>query len=162
MARLIRWTAWAVLWFGLWLLLVEKFELAELIVGTVCALLAAIGSGLVWDSHLTAFRPRFRQCSQIWRLPKIVVVGTATIFVVLFRHLFTRKKAQSLVREVAFDAGGDDDPEGAARRALAITYTTMTPNFIVLGIDTKTQTMLYHQIEDSDVPTMTVKLGARP
>jgi hypothetical protein len=43
---------------------------------------------------------------------------------------------------------------------LAVAYTTMSPNFIVLGINTKEKGLVFHQIERSGVPKMTKNLGA--
>lgn len=150
---------WAV-WLGLWIVLVEKFSAAELTTGAVCTLLAALASELAWGEHLTAFSGNPRLLLQAWRLPKLFVSGTWEILVVLARHLFTRHKAQSILRMVRFDAGQADDPEAAARRALAVAYTTMTPNFVIIGIDREGHSMLYHQIAASPVPVMTQKLGA--
>ena len=59
-----------------------------------------------------------------------------------------------------FDPGGSD-PESAARRALAIAYTTIPPNFVVLGIDLDKRVMLVHQVSESETPTMTRNLGAK-
>jgi hypothetical protein len=97
----------------------------------------------------------------MWRLPIYAVTGTAEIFAVLFRQLFGRKPAESLVLAVPFDAGGDDD-ESAARRALAVVYTTSTPNFIVIGVDRKRGHLVYHQIKRSPILQITKDLGARP
>jgi uncharacterized protein YbjT (DUF2867 family) len=55
-----------------------------------------------------------------------------------------------------------EDAADAALRALAIAYTTSTPNFIVIGIDRKRGQLVYHQIKKSPVLPVTVKLGARP
>jgi len=63
---------------------------------------------------------------------------------------------------VAFDPGAPDEPHDAARRALAIAYSTMTPATVVLGIDQQTGRMLYHQLERSELPRMTRNLGAQP
>jgi multisubunit Na+/H+ antiporter MnhE subunit len=160
--RLLRATILAALWFGAWLLLVEKFEPAELIFGAVCALIAAAASELAWGTHLNCFTGNVRALVQLYHMPVIVITGTWEIFKVLFRHLLTKHKAESLMLAVDFDAGDADDPNDAMRRALAIGYTTMTPNFVVIGIDQKKGRMLYHQIARSDVPKMTQKLGARP
>ena len=71
-----------------------------------------------------------------------------------------RKPAKSLFYSVPFDTGGDSD-EDAFRRALAVGYTTATPNFVVVGIDREHRRLVFHQIEDSEVPEMTKQLGAR-
>jgi multisubunit Na+/H+ antiporter MnhE subunit len=160
--RLVRLILHSALWFGAWLLFVEKFSPAELGVGAVCSLAAAFASEIAWGSRLTAFGGDLGALAQARHLPWLMLSGTCEIFGVLCRHLFTRKKAESLMLAVPFDPGERDDPRDAARRALAVAYTTMTPNFIILGIDQEKRRMLYHQIKRSDVPKMTQNLGAQP
>lgn len=63
------------------------------------------------------------------------------MFKALGKQLFTKKGADSLIRAVPFEVG-DDDAHSAARRALAVTYTTLTPNFVVLGIAHKQALLL--------------------
>ena len=75
--------------------------------------------------------------------------------------LFGRKPADSLLLAVPYEALGDD-PGDAAKRALAIAYTTSTPNFIVLGIDKERGTLVFHQIERGPVLEVLKRLGARP
>lgn len=154
--------ALSAVWFGLWLLLEQKFTADELIIGAVCALVAGAATTIVWGDHLTSFAADPRLLAQAWRLPAIMLSGTWEIFSVLALHLFTRRKAESLLLTVPFDAGRGDDPEAVARRALAIAYTTMTPNFVIIGIDPEAGTLLYHQIRKSDVPELTKRLGACP
>ncbi len=162
MKRLLHLVIHSAIWFGAWLLFTGKFTAAELVVGAVCSLGAAFASEIAWGAHLTAFGADPGALAQAYHLPWLMLTGTVEIFKVLFRHLFTRHKAGSLVLAVEFDAGATDDPHDAARRALAIGYTTMTPNFVVIGIDDDKRRMLYHQLAKSDVPRMTRKLGARP
>lgn len=162
MKRLLHFLIQAALWLGAWLLFTGKFTRAELVVGVACALVATVASEIAWGTHLTAFGADPRALAQAYYLPGLMLSGTFEIFKVLFRHLFTRHKAESLMLAVDFDCGAPDDPHAAARRALAVGYTTMTPNFVILGIDEKKGRMLYHQIAKSDVPKMTQKLGAKP
>lgn len=150
------------MWLGAWLLFTGRFTRGELVVGAVCALLAAVASEIAWGTHLTAFGADPRALAQAYYLPGLMVADAVQLFKVLFRHLFTRHEAQSLMLVVGFDGGAPDDPNDAARRALAIGYTTMTPSNVVLGIDEKKGRMLYHQLEPSDLPKLTRKLGARP
>lgn len=152
---------WAA-WLGLWLLLVENFSAAELVVGAVCALVAALASVVAWGDHLIAFAANPRLLAQAWRLPGIAARDVVTILEVLALHLFTRRKAHSLLRVVPFDAGDQDDRDATTRRALAIAYSTMTPNCVVIGIDREKQTMLYHQLASRELSEMARKLGARP
>jgi hypothetical protein len=80
---------------------------------------------------------------------------------VLARQIFLGKPADSLFHSVRFEVGGDDD-ESAFRRALAIAYTTATPNFVIVDIDRERGLLVYHQIKQSRIPEMTRQLGARP
>ena len=97
----------------------------------------------------------------MWRLPKYMVTGSWEIFEVLFRQLFGGKPAESLMLAVPYEAVGDDDAS-AALRALAITYTTATPNFVVIGVDHQRRQLVFHQVKRSKVLQITKNLGARP
>ena len=48
---------------------------------------------------------------------------------------------------------GSQSDDAGARRALAIAYTTITPNFVVVGIDKERAQLVYHQIKQSPIPT---------
>ena len=155
---------WAVsfaLSFGAWILFVGKIGWNELLAGGMASGLAATAARIVWAQHIAGFRGNLGWLLEMWRLPIYAVTGTAEIFAVLFRQLFGGKPAESLVLAVPFDAGGDDD-ESAARRALAVAYTTSTPNFIVIGVDMKRRQLVYHQIERSPILQITKDLGAKP
>ncbi len=161
MRRVAHVVAFSAAWFALWLLLVVKLTPDELTVGAVCALIAGAATEAAWGEHLTSFAAQPRMFAQVWRLPWIVLADTWAIFVVLALHLLGRKEAASRLRTVRFDARSDD-PHAAARRALAIALTTMTPQLVVIGIDADEGTLLYHQIRDGEVPEMTRRLGAQP
>lgn len=117
MRRLLRASLLAAVWLGAWLLLVEKFDPAELVVGAVCALVAAAASELAWGTHLNRFTGNVRALVQACHLPWLMVTDTLTVFKVLFRHLFTRHKAESLMLAVDFDAGDEDDAMPTTRCA---------------------------------------------
>lgn len=155
------WAVSLVLSFGAWILFVGKIGWNELLAGGIASALAATAAHIVWAQHVAGFRGNLGWLLQMWRLPIYAVTGTGEIFAVLFRQLLGGKPAPSLILAVPFDTGGDDD-ESAARRALAIAYTTSTPNFIVIGIDMKRGHLVYHQIERSPILQVTRELGARP
>jgi len=79
---------------------------------------------------------------------------------VLVRRLVLQKKPDSVLRSIPFDGGGNS-ARASARRALALIFTTTPPNFIVIGIDGNKASMLVHQVEPSDVPEITKRLGAK-
>jgi hypothetical protein len=82
------------------------------------------------------------------------------IFWALLRRVIPGKEPGSVLRSVPFDAGGET-AQAAARRALALTLTTIPPNFIVIGIDKDDESMLVHQVQESGVPEVTKRLGAK-
>jgi multisubunit Na+/H+ antiporter MnhE subunit len=132
----------------------------EAVIGVVVAAFAATGSHVVLRAGLIRFAGRARWVAEAWRLPKYAVTGIVDIFAALFRQLSTGRPAASLLLEVPFATDGG---EGApVRRALAVTYTTMTPTSIVLGLDDERRRMIYHQLDRSPVTEMTRRLGAAP
>jgi multisubunit Na+/H+ antiporter MnhE subunit len=156
--------SWLFLWalsFALMLLYVGKIAPDELLFAAFGSAVSATASKIVLENHIAPLRAQWRAVAQIWRVPKYVVSGTWEILAVLARQIFLRKPAESLFYAVPFDAGGDDD-ESAFRRALAIAYTTATPNFVIIGIDRERGLLVYHQIQLSAIPEMTKRLGARP
>ena len=147
-----------VLLLGLWMLFVSQLQRAEFVAGLGAALLGAIGAGVIKSKRLAKFWPR---PAWLWLFswePWYVLTGTAAIFRALARRLMG-KKSESQFRVVPFRAGGEDS-ESAARRALALTVTTVPPNFIVVGIDKERNFMLVHQVSPTGTPLITKKLGA--
>ena len=93
-------------------------------------------------------------------IPWLLIQGTYEILWVSVRDLLGGRKAVSAFRIVGFEAGQLYDVHDTARRVLAVAYTTMAPNFIVLGVNTNKNNLVFHQIERSGVPQMTKNLGA--
>lgn len=147
-----------ILFFLLWLLFVNTTDFYELLIGAGSALLAAIATEVVRACPFARFKPSLYWIIQAWRLPWYIIEGCAVIFWVLLKHFF--KSETSVLRSIPFDAG-DSSAASSARRALAITYTTMPPNFVVLSIDLLRNRMIVHQVQPSDVPKMTQNLGAK-
>ena len=144
--------------FCLWLLFVNTTSKHELWLAAAASLITAFAAEIVRGQPFAGFRPRLRWLLEAWREPWYILEGCATIFWAFLKHFFNPDP--SVLREVVFDPGGSD-PAAAARRALAITYTTVPPNFIVLGIDFDKRVMLVHQVSESKTPIMTRNLGAR-
>ena len=142
----------------LWLVFAGNFHRDELILGGASVVLT------------TAFFVFVKRCEELklelgWSdglqalwIPWYVGVGLIEILVVLGKDVIQIQKAKSLFLMTGFRA--HDDPRGNARRVLAVLYTTVTPNFIVISVDPSRQQMLYHQLEESSLPKMTRNLGA--
>lgn len=143
---------------GLWMLFVSGLQLAEFAAGVAGAALGALGDGIVKSKRFAKFRPRLRWLGMFAWEPWYVLTGSAAILWALARRL-AGKESKAQFRVVPFRAGGDNS-ESAARRALALTLTTVPPNFIVVGIDRERNFMLVHQVSPTGTPLVTKKLGA--
>lgn len=147
--------------FGLYLLFASSLDAVERLFAIAIAALAATGVEVVRAQEFAKFRPRPVWLAYGISLPWYVLSGAWEILLVLLKYALRIDHPRSLHRAVRFDAGGPD-PESAARRALATTYSTVPPNFIILDILRNRNLMLYHQISPSGVPTITEELGAKP
>ena len=156
--RIFFWLFYWIISFCLWLLFVNTTKIHELWMGAIASIFCATAAETVRHQPFAGFRPRLWWLIQAWREPWYIVEGCAAILWAFFKHFFHPEP--SILREVVFDAGGSD-PRSAARRALAITYTTIPPNFVVLSIDLDKNIMLVHQVSKTETPTMTCNLGAK-
>ena len=150
----------AVLLFFGWIGFAASIKTDELLTGIpVVAVLALFTTSLL-RSERQPLRFRAGDLLQCWRVPWYVLSGCWEITAMLARDLILRKRTGSYYRACHFRIQ-KYDPVLLARSVLAVTYTTMAPNFIVIGIDEDQQQMLFHQIERSSVPRMSQRLGAQ-
>lgn len=141
-------TSWVLL-SGLYLLLVvDSIDASELVTGAVAAAVGAVAATAVRSQRLVSFRPRMRWALGLWRLPLQAAVDTGILVVMLWRRLVVRQPVGGSFRAVPFRAGGED-PEAAARRAVAKGVGSFAPNTYVLDIDREHELILVHQL----VPT---------
>lgn len=152
--------AFVIVLFSGWIGFTASTKTDELLIGIpVVALLTLFTTGLL-RSEWQPLRFELGDLLQCWRVPWYVVSGCWEIVVVLARDAIFRTRAGSYYRVCNFRIR-KHDPVLFARSVLAVTYTTMAPNFIVIGIDDDHGQMLFHQIERSSVPRMTQCLGAQ-
>lgn len=144
----------------LWLAYTNNVGIREIIAGVAAAGISTVAVSLFAIQGKLRFAFRSRDLFQAIYLPGYALEGTWEILQALCKQLFTSKGAASFTGAVRYDVGGDDPL--SAGRALAVTYTTLTPNFIVLGIAHDQKLMIYHQIIRGKILTMTRNLGARP
>lgn len=149
----------AALAFGAWTAFVGDSSPQELIFGGVCAVFTAAVSLLTWSAMGLSVRARASDVLQIWRVPWRLVSDAGSIVLALFRDLFGVERAGSYFRAVRFERA--HGPRATMRRVLAIGYTTITPNFIAVGIDRKRGWMLFHQLRRGAVPEEAKRLGAQ-
>ncbi len=153
---------WLAVWFvqvGLWLIYVSQINTWELVVGSSAAGLATLGVAVFRRVCLVKFSLSLRQTAEIWRLPGYAISGTWEIFQGIGKQLFSKRGAPTHLSAVPFEVGSGA-PACVGRRTLAVLYTTMTPNFIVLGVVREQGLLLYHQIIPGEVLQLTQNLGA--
>jgi len=149
------------IFYVLWIAYVGTFAVHELLLGVIATLIATLGLFIINRRYPAKFSPSFHELLSLWCVPWYLVSDTWKIIAVAGKDLVGAKRAASLFRTVRFDAGTKDDPHAVARRVLAVVYTTITPNTIVLGINASDQKMLLHELVSSPLPKMTRDLGAQ-
>ncbi len=157
--RLFAWMAEFVGLLGFWLLYVGQIAATEIAVGLAAAALVTGIADNLRGRGFAKFWPRTRWVLQIRYFPQMILSGCWVLVKVLVLRTIASREIHGQLSTVPFKAGGAQS-RSAARRALAITFTTMAPNFIVVGIDPQNDLLLYHQILASEVPTVTKNLGA--
>lgn len=148
------------IYFAFYLACTNNTGYRELITGFLVALTATIATLVFASVGKVEFRFHIKDVLQAWRMGWYAIDGTFEVLQGLCKQLFTRAGAPSFVAAVPFTIGNDNSLYSHGRRALAITYTTATPNFIVLAIIEDQKLLLYHQIVPGEVLTMTRNLGA--
>jgi multisubunit Na+/H+ antiporter MnhE subunit len=144
--QLVFWIISWVLLTSLYLLLViDSIDVAELITGAVAAAAGATAATAVRSQRLVAFRPRPRWALGLWRLPLQALLDTGVLVIVLWRRLVLRRPVGGSFRAVPFRAAGED-PEAAARRAVAKGVGSFAPNTYVLDVDREHELILVHQL----------------
>jgi hypothetical protein len=141
------WIAAAV---GCWLLFVaSSYSSHELWLCAPFTALTVLMVHLAWQQVRVGFSPRLRQAIALWRLPWYVLSGTWEMFTILAKDL-AGKHPGSFFRATPFDRA--EGRVGDSQVVLATAYTTVAPNFIVIGVSE--DKLLFHQVEQSDVPRM--------
>jgi hypothetical protein len=146
---------------ALWIVFVGGTRRNEMIVGAGVFFLSATFLFQIWRTETLRLEVRWEDFVQGWRLPWYVVSKVYQIIVILVKDLFGVKRAGSFYRVSGFKTS-KSDRRLIARRVFATFYTTMAPNFIVIGIDYRQSRMLFHQLERTSVSMMTKDLGAQP
>jgi multisubunit Na+/H+ antiporter MnhE subunit len=140
--------------YGLWVLLVEDYDLPELLAGIAAALIALICADLAIDHELglhaagrgtTPWPPLLRMVRD-----SFLVLGAALLAGLRLRPL------RSGFRSMPADSRGNE-PGDAARRALLIARQSFAPNTCVVGFDDTERTMVVHQL----VPTLPRRRAGR-
>ncbi|MBS1868745.1 MAG: Na+/H+ antiporter subunit E [Actinobacteria bacterium] len=141
--------AWAIWWLlcaALWLAMVDRVALDELLTGAVAAALGATAAVLVRQQRRTLIRPRAGWLRTAWwRQPLALVRDLAPLARALVVRGVLRREQTGATCALRFDAAGDT-PRAAAYRVLTATLGSLGPNTIVLEVDADERTLLAHQL----------------
>lgn len=141
-----------------WLACVFTVRWHELLVGAGAVLLSVVSTLFVVRTLPLEFRPTPGEILQIWRVAGYVVIDLAQITYVLLLDLAGRR-APSIFRSAPWGPAQNNGRD-TAKRALAVAYTTVSPNCVVVGIDCGRHQILMHNLKRSPVPQMMRNLGA--
>lgn len=134
---------------GSWLLFTAQIVWHELLLGLGATILAVWIDSLAWQRMRVRFLATPHEVLSAWRLPWYAISGCWEMFLILARE-FAGKKAGSFFRAARFHV--TPGIEGISQIILATGYTTVAPNFIVIGVHR--DRLLFHQLEKSSVPKM--------
>ena len=140
---------WSALWL-LWLLFSGSLDAEECLAGFAAAAIATLALEVAKRAKPICFRPPLRAAAEAWRIPGLILQGTWILCAELVRRMRGRRSRAGFGLAPFNAAGRDGNPVG--KRALAILYGTLPPNFLIIGVDTKTKRMLFHQIRKDSVP----------
>jgi hypothetical protein len=150
--RVAFWVAWWAVCYVLWVLLVFKTELAELVVGAVMAAVAATAVELVRNRGYAPFAIRLRWARSLLGLPWRIAVDTWLLTHALWRQLARGEPIHGQFRTVHFPDCKRDDPESEARRAVAKWLGGVAPNSYVIGFDEERDLALVRQLVPTEEP----------
>jgi multisubunit Na+/H+ antiporter MnhE subunit len=144
----------------LWLCYADSIGRREICVGAAAAVVSTLAAAMFYVQGTVKFRFRRSDVLQMLQVPWYALIGTWKILGALALQLFGRGTRSGHMRAVFFGEEASD-PNAAGRRALATTYTTITPNSVSLGFVPDQGLMLYHEIVPDKEPAMLRSLGAR-
>ncbi len=150
--RVAFWLAWWAICLGLWLLLVFKTELLELLAGAIAAAVAATAVELVRSRGYAPFAGDPRWVRAFIRLPREVAVDCFMLTRALWLQLTGKKTMRGSFRVIHFEGCAGEDPHSEARRAVAKWLGGVGPNTYVIGFDEKRDSVLVHQLVPTERP----------
>ena len=162
--RVARWAGRFFVFLVVWTLFISKLDWQETLLGAIAAV-ATLFTVHAYDcTGLVKFKPRWRDLGRAWRIPAAILSDTALITRALGEQLAHPGSVVGLTLAVPFDIGGDN-PADAARRAIAVTYSTVTPNAVVFGLCDDPAApgrglLLVHQMVPTPTSRTLLQLGA--
>lgn len=141
---------------GFYLQLIDTTSLPELYVLAGVALACGIGFQLAREQGFVEARVSPWWLGRSWRLIWRIPSDVAIVCCEAVDQLVRPRRSRGSFRVTRF-AATDETPDAAGRRALAETVGSISPNTVIVGIDTERKLILTHQLrrhgppEDLDV-----------
>jgi multisubunit Na+/H+ antiporter MnhE subunit len=145
---------WLAAWFGsavLWLVLTDSVRVEELLAGALVSALAATAAEFVRRQRVAPQAVRPRYALRVWRVLLGAIPDVARLTRAAFAQVVQRRPVRGTVVAIPFGHTGDE-PDAAARRALAIGLGSVAPNSVVIGVDRESGLLLVHQLESTREP----------
>ena len=89
-------------------------------------------------------------------MPAMIAEDLWTLLRTLMRHV-RGKPSEALFQMAPFRTSGDESNQGA-QRCFATVFMSLSPNSVVVDIDTKRDLMMFHQVKKAPVPEIVRKL----
>ena len=137
---------WWIFLFLLWMSLVLTTAIPEVVAGVVVAGIGAVAAEVVRRSRFVDLLPWGLLPRHPVAVAWAVLSDCWLLTVALWRQLRDRQDNVGAFRGIAFDAGADDDPRAATRRAAYTAVVSLAPNTYVVGIDRENNNMLVHEL----------------
>jgi multisubunit Na+/H+ antiporter MnhE subunit len=141
----------------LWIAFADNSGIREIAIGAVVTGMATLA---VWrfrrHTH-DRYKLRFEYVRQAIHIPKSILVDTWILLRVIVMRLMG-KTIPARIIGVPFKIGGNG-PASRGRRSLAITFLTLTPNTLVLGLLPDEQLLLIHTLIPQPPPAFMFRLG---
>jgi multisubunit Na+/H+ antiporter MnhE subunit len=148
---------WWVMCGALWLALIDRTRLDELMTGVVAATVGATAAVLVREQRDIILRPRARWFRPAWRQLVAFFTDLWPLTRVLVTRGVLRRAETGTIHEFTLDGTGDS-PSDAAFGVFTTGIGSFGPNTIVLDIDDEDGTLRAHQL----VPTSDPARSAMP
>ncbi len=140
----------------LWFFFVYQISLPEFLAGVGAAALTLFALEKALHPEPLHFKPELRWYAQLWRMPVMIAEDLWILLHTLARHT-QRKPSEALFQITPFRTSGDESHQ-AAQRCLATVFMSVSPNAVVVDIDTEQDVMMFHQVKKAPVPTIVRKL----
>ena len=137
-------TLWVV-FAGLEILMVGKFDPQETPVGLAVAAVVAAGAIAVYENTEARYRPAAAWLGLLPRLFASAVRDTLLIYGLLLRRLAGGPVPDGRIVEVPYDGAGED-PHSAAHRAVAVWAVSFAPNSVALYENDDRGTLSVHYL----------------